>query len=114
MTEREEVLVQMLQFMHPGTHPKLDEIPTSLLVDLAEAVEKWKVVTAQEACRLAMRYVQRHPRIWDSCTNATLLAPRSMSCPFTYFSMQRTTVIMSYWRKPQESLSLSILGLLRP
>jgi len=70
MTEREEVLVQMLQFMHPGTHPKLDEIPTSLLVDLAEAVEKWKVITAQEACRLAMRYVQRHPRL-----GTTILTP---------------------------------------
>jgi len=52
-----EILLQLMSLEKPPTIGLLD---FSILNPLAEAVEKYEVFSAMEACELAMRYVYSH------------------------------------------------------
>ena len=55
LDETGDVLRLMLRFAHHTRQPALDDIPFALLASLAEAVEKYMIYSAMEACRVQMK-----------------------------------------------------------
>lgn len=56
LPETSQTLSLLLKFMHHKTQPHCDGEDFPTLLGLAEAVEKYGVHSASEACRMLMRY----------------------------------------------------------
>ena len=58
LPEKGDVLLLLLQFMHPERPPSLIPFDPKFMIEFAEAVEKYIVYGAIEACRLRLQYVR--------------------------------------------------------
>jgi hypothetical protein len=57
LPESSAVFDLLFQFCYPERHPDLDTVKFDILAELAEAAEKYKVFSAIDICRVAMRCV---------------------------------------------------------
>jgi len=57
LEEKADVLLLLLQFAHPERPPSTTSLQPELIIRLSEAVEKYVVYGAMEACRLRIRCV---------------------------------------------------------
>ncbi|KAF8956957.1 hypothetical protein BDZ97DRAFT_1670745, partial [Flammula alnicola] len=56
LTETADVLAIMFQFVYPRRHPDLEDVDFQLVIQVAEAVEKYEVFSAMNTCRLRLRH----------------------------------------------------------
>jgi hypothetical protein len=57
LPESSAVFNLLFQFCYPERHPDLDNLEFDILAELAEAAEKYKVFSAIDICRVAIRCV---------------------------------------------------------
>jgi hypothetical protein len=57
LPETSVILDLLFRFCYPQRHPNLDNLDFDILAKLVEAVEKYKVFSAINLCKIAMRYV---------------------------------------------------------
>ncbi|TFK67445.1 hypothetical protein BDN72DRAFT_960970 [Pluteus cervinus] len=56
LTETSEIITLMLGYVHNQRYPESDKIEFEVFKQLAEAVEKYQIYAAMEACRLHMKH----------------------------------------------------------
>jgi hypothetical protein len=57
LTETEDVLAVMFQFVYPRRHPDLEDMDFKIVIQVAEAVEKYEVFAGMNTCKLRLRCV---------------------------------------------------------
>jgi hypothetical protein len=60
LPEKSVILDLLFQFCYPERHPELNDLAFDILAELAEAVEKYKVFSAIDICRIGMKCVLQH------------------------------------------------------
>jgi len=55
--EKSDIVSLILRYMHNARQPDLSEVPFRILSALAEAVEKYKIYSAMEVCKVHMASV---------------------------------------------------------
>ena len=55
LPESQSILLLISEFIHPHRPPNAEEIPGQVVIDLAEAVEKYGVFSGMEVCRMRMK-----------------------------------------------------------
>ncbi|KAF9478262.1 hypothetical protein BDN70DRAFT_880225 [Pholiota conissans] len=61
LTEKADILAVMFQFVYPRRHPDLEDLVFELVIQVAEAVEKYEVFAAMNTCRLRLRhFITKH------------------------------------------------------
>ncbi|KAJ2918842.1 hypothetical protein MD484_g1609, partial [Candolleomyces efflorescens] len=65
LTESSSVLNLLFRFIYPMDRPKVEDMEFKIVIELAEAAEKYQVFSAVHVCRLCLRYsgnfIMKHP-----------------------------------------------------